>query len=89
MFESTPAYTSAIKICPKDSNLFAAASYDGKTRLWDLRNETEPLFVLKGSSGGKKAAQEFKLFALGWGSKADWIVSGGSDSNIQMHSVAL
>jgi len=85
---STSSYTSAVKICPKNHNLFAATNYDGKVRLWDLRNENEPLHVLKGSAVGKKT-QEFKLFALGWSAKADWIVSGGSDSNIQMHSLNL
>ena len=88
-FESTSPYTSQVRICPKDSNLFVSASYDGKVRVWDLRNEMAPLYVLKRKQGVKE--DEFKQFALTWNiRKSDaQIISGGSDSNISIHSLDL
>ena len=58
VFESSTAYTSQVKICPKDENLFVSSSYDGKLRVWDLRNENEPLYVMKRGKGVKE--DEFK-----------------------------
>jgi WD40 repeat protein len=83
-FEANSSYISQVRICPKNSHLFAAAGYDGKVRLWDTRNESEPLFVLK-----RKTNDEFKVFALGWNPECTQIVSGGSDSNISMHAISM
>ena len=87
-FESTTSYISQVRICPKNRNLFASCGYDGKIRMWDVRNETEPLHVLK--KAGKET--EFKQFALSWyvhGKGEAQIVSGGSDSNILVYNVNI
>jgi len=81
IFESNTSFISQVRICPKDHNLFAASGYDGKIRIWDLRNETEPLHTLK------RKGEDFKVFALSWvGSN---IVSGGSDSNVNFFTATV
>jgi WD40 repeat protein len=80
-FESSSSYTSQVRFSPVNANLFASSSYDGRLRLWDLRKEAEPLFVLK------RKESDFKLFALAWSSNGTQLVSGGSDSNITMYTI--
>lgn len=79
-FESSSSYASAVRICPRDSNLFAATSYDGRVRLWDMRNEHEPIHVLK-----RKGAED-KLFAVAWNGTGSQLACGGSDSNLTVYS---
>lgn len=82
VFEANTSYISQVRICPRNANLFAASGYDGRIRLWDQRNESEPLHVLK-----RKGAEEFKLFALSWVGSS--LVSGGSDSSVNIFTAAL
>jgi len=81
VFESSTSYTSSVHFSPSNRNLFASSSYDGRIRLWDLRNEHEPLHVLK----RKGAEDDYKLFALAW--SGSHLVSGGSDSNFTMYNI--
>lgn len=82
VFEANTSYISQVRICPRNLNLFAASGYDGRIRIWDQRNESEPLHVLK-----RKGADDFKLFALSWVGSS--LVSGGSDSSVNIFSAAL
>lgn len=55
-------WLSQIKCNPQAENVFLTSSYDGKIKMWDLRNPTEPLSVLKRTT----ASNEDKVFALAW-----------------------
>ena len=58
------------------------AGFDGKVKMWDLRNTTEPLSVLK----RQHAAETDKVFALAWNGGSQ-ILSGGTDSHISVHEL--
>ena len=84
VFECHDRYVSNVKINPRAENVFVTCALDGLLKLWDMRNEQAPLFVLK--RGGDEAADEAKLFGLGWNG-ASQIISGGSDSHVSVHQM--
>ena len=84
VFESHDRYISNVKINPRAENVFVTCALDGLLKLWDMRNEQAPLFVLK--RGGDEAADEAKLFGLAWNG-ASQIISGGSDSHVSVHQM--
>lgn len=73
---------SQVKINPEASNVFMTAGFDGKIRLYDMRQPEEPLHQLK----RQKATEQDKVFALAWNG-ASQIVSGGTDSHISVHQI--
>lgn len=58
------------------------AGYDGKVKMWDLRNQTEPLSAVK--VGDQK---DQKMFATCWNGPSQ-ILSGGSSSTVFAHEIA-
>lgn len=55
-------WLSQIKCNPQAENVFMTSGYDGKIKMWDLRNPTEPLSVLKRTT----TQTDDKVFALAW-----------------------
>ena len=80
VFEAHNKWVSQVKCNPQSENVFLTAGYDGKVKMWDLRNQTEPLSVLKRQS----ASEKDKVFATAWNG-ASQILSGGSDSHVSVH----
>ena len=64
--------------------MFLTGSVDGQLRMWDLRNEAEPLFTLKRNK--KLSDDDYKLFAVCWNGGSQ-ILSGGSDSHTSVHEM--
>jgi WD40 repeat protein len=60
--------------------VFLTAGYDGKVKMWDLRNTSDSLFVLK------RTQEADKVFAAAWNG-ASQIISGGTDSHISVHEL--
>ena len=46
-FECHDRYISNISINPKVEQVFVTCALDGLLKLWDIRNEQAPLYVLK------------------------------------------
>ena len=59
------------------------SALDGLLKLWDVRNEQAPLYVLKRKGASDEDA---KLFGLAWNG-ASQILSGGSDSRVSVHQM--
>ena len=83
-FECHDRYISRVKINPMAENVFATCALDGLLKLWDLRNEQAPLYVLKRQS--MQTEDDQKLFGLAWNG-ASQILSGGSDSHVSVHTI--
>jgi ribosome biogenesis protein YTM1 len=71
-------WVSAVRWCEHQPNLLASACYDGSVRLWDVRS-TVPLHQLNAHVG--------KALCLAW--DAEFVVSGGTDSQLRRSKVAL
>lgn len=84
VFECHDRFVSNVKINPKAENVFVTCALDGVLKLWDMRNEQTPLFVLKRTVS--EAEDEAKLFGLAWNG-ASQILSGGSDSHVSVHQM--
>ena len=84
VFECHDRYISNVKINPMAENVFVTCALDGQLKLWDLRNEQAPLYVLKRTV--EEADDEAKLFGLAWNG-ASQILSGGSDSHVSVHTM--
>ena len=85
-FSCHQRYISCLKINGEAENVFLTASYDGKVKVWDTRNEIEPISVLKRKTVAEKDSADFKAFALAWNG-ASQILSAGSDSHISIHEI--
>ena len=81
-FECHDRYISNISINPKVENVFVTCALDGLLKLWDLRNEQAPLYILKRND----QSEDQKLFGLAWNG-ASQILSGGSDSHVSVHTM--
>lgn len=81
-FEAHDRWISAVRVNPKAENVFLTAGYDGKVKMWDLRNQTEPLAVLKRTTENK----DDKVFACAWNG-ASQILSGGADNHVSVHEM--
>lgn len=44
--ESHEKYISQVKLNYMNENVFVSGSYDGQAKLWDIRNESKPLYTL-------------------------------------------
>ena len=75
-------WVSQIRTNPQAENVFLTSGYDGKVKMWDLRNPTEPLSVLKRTT----TTSDDKVFALAWNG-ATQILSGGADSHVSVHEM--
>ena len=84
-FECHSRYVSQVKINPRAENVFVTAALDGVVKLWDLRNEQAPLYVLK-KTASPDDADDAKTFGLAWNG-ASQILSGGSDSHVSVHAM--
>jgi WD40 repeat protein len=76
-------WVSQIKANSSAENVFLTSGYDGKIKMWDLRNPVEPLSILKRTTTTK----DDKIFALAWNG-ASQILSGGADSHVSVHEIA-
>lgn len=86
-FECHDRYISSVKINPRSENVFVTCALDGLLKLWDMRNEQAPLYVLKrGNSLSADQEEDAKLFGLAWNG-ASQILSGGSDSHVSVHQM--
>ena len=81
-FDCHDKWVAQIKVNPQAEQVFLTAGYDGKVKMWDLRNTTEPLSVLK----RQNATDTDKVFALAWNGGSQ-ILSGGTDSHISVHEL--
>jgi WD40 repeat protein len=81
-FAAHQKWVSQVKCNPQSENVFLSAGYDGKVKMWDLRNATEPLSTLKRATAGEKD----KVFGVAWNG-ASQILSGGVDSHISVHEM--
>lgn len=84
-FECHERYISQVKINPRAENVFVTCALDGLLKLWDMRNEQAPLFVLKRKAAAGDA-DDAKLFGLAWNGSSQ-ILSGGSDSHVSVHQM--
>ena len=75
-------WISQVKVNPLAENVFLSAGYDGKVKMWDLRNQIEPLTVLKQTTENK----DNKVFATCWNGP-NQILSGGSSSAVHVHEI--
>ena len=57
-----------------------SAGYDGKVKMWDLRNQVDPLCILK------QSGDVGKVFATSWNGP-NQILSGGSSSAVNVHEI--
>mgnify|MGYP000966036200 FL=1 len=83
-FECHERYISKVKINPRAENVFVTCALDGLLKLWDLRNEQAPLYILKRKA--EQDSDDAKLFGLAWNG-ASQILSGGSDSHVSVHQM--
>jgi len=83
-YESHDRWVSRVKFNENVENLFISSSYDGTVKVWDVRNEETPLFTLKRKQ--ESPSDEYKVFATEWNGPSQ-IISGGSDSNISVHTI--
>lgn len=74
-----------MKFNQRNENVFVTAALDGQVKLWDMRNEQAPLFVLK-RQASPEDEDDAKIFGLCWNG-ASQILSGGSDSHVSVHSM--
>lgn len=81
--ESHERYISQVKLNYLNENVVVSGSYDGDVKLWDIRNESKPLFNL---ARAQKDAEDYKVFAMAWNGP-NQILSGGSDSHVSVHSM--
>ena len=75
-------WISHIKVNPKAQNVFLTSGYDGKVKMWDLRNQMEPLSILKRTT----QVPDDKVFATAWNGPSQ-ILSGGADSHVSVHEI--
>ena len=85
-FECHDRYISNVKINTRAENVFVTCALDGLLKLWDMRNEQAPLYVLKRGGGAASESEDAKLFGLAWNG-ASQILSGGSDSHVSVHQM--
>ena len=85
-FECHDRLISQVKINPRAENVFLTCALDGLLKMWDMRNEQAPLYVLKRGVKQPGDADDAKLFGLCWNG-ASQILSGGSDSHVSIHSM--
>jgi len=86
-FAAHSRYISSVTINPQAENVFLTSAYDGKLKLWDMRNEAEPIAVLKHNSKiPQQTTGDFKLFTTCWNGPSE-ILSGGSDSHVSVHEI--
>jgi WD40 repeat protein len=74
-------WISSIRVNPQSENVFLSGGYDGKVKMWDLRNQLEPLSILK------QSGEVGKVFATCWNGP-NQILSGGSSSAVNVHEIA-
>ena len=83
-------WVTQVKFNPEVENVFLSGSIDGTVKLWDLRNDEQPLANLKHRSQTKQkdgeANENFKIFGVEWNG-ASQILCGGSDSHISVHTM--
>jgi WD40 repeat protein len=75
-------WISQVRVNPQAENVFLTAGYDGKVKMWDMRNSTEPLSVLKRTT----QVPDDKVFATAWNGPSQ-ILSGGADSHVSVHEM--
>ena len=83
VYECHQKWVSQVKCHPQSENVFLTAGYDGKVKMWDLRNQKDALSTLKRQA----ATDKDKVFATCWNG-SDQILSGGTDSHISVHELA-
>lgn len=83
-FESHSKWISQVRFNSTVDNIFVSGSYDGTVKLWDLRNEETPLSTLKRKDG--TTGEQYKVFAVEWNGPSQ-IISGGSDSQVSVHTI--
>jgi WD40 repeat protein len=81
-FESHSRFVSQVRCNPQAENVFLSAGFDGKVKMWDLRNPVESLATLKRAN----AKDTDKVFAVEWNGPSQ-ILSGGTDSHISVHEM--
>ncbi|OMJ08703.1 Ribosome biogenesis protein ytm1 [Smittium culicis] len=80
-------YVGAVKWSPNSSYMFASSSYDGTTKVWDVRSTASSMFNIpsKGKSKSKEPGQLVdKLLALDW--NHGMLASGGESNELFIHS---
>ena len=86
-FQAHDRCVTTVKFNPQVENVFISGSHDGQVKLWDLRNDEEPLAVLKHKVSNKaELNDDYRVFATAWNGASN-ILSGGSDSHISMHKM--
>ena len=86
-FEAHERCVSNVKINPRAENVFLTCGLDGLLKVWDMRNEQTPLFLLKKhQASASEAEDEAKLFGLTWNGTSQ-ILSGGSDGRVTVHQM--
>lgn len=86
-FQAHERCVTTVKFNPQVENVFISGSHDGQVKLWDLRNDEEPLAVLKHKVSNKaELNDDYRVFATAWNGASN-ILSGGSDSHVSMHKM--
>ena len=82
LFDCGSKWVSQVRVNGNVENVFLTGSYNGDVRLWDLRNEEEPLCILKRTN----KVDDYRVFAVEWNGPSQ-ILSGGSDSQVTVHTI--
>lgn len=83
LISSFPGHTDAVfSVRISSANfLVGSASLDGTVRVWDVRNNAEPIFVMSDHSA--------PVFTINFDSTGSWLVSGGQDKIVRYASTKL
>ena len=74
-YKAHSKWITSVKFNPQAENVFISGSVDGTVKLWDLRNDEQPLANLKHKSQTKQKAnaageqqmdEDFKIFSVEW-----------------------
>jgi len=82
-YQGHQRWISQVQFNATNENIFISGSLDGSVKLWDLRNDEMPVANLKTKNTSDEA---YKIFACEWNG-ASQILSGGSSSHINVHSM--
>jgi ribosome biogenesis protein YTM1 len=87
VLKSHSRWVAAVEWSPQSAFHLVSAGYDGTLKWWDLRGTAGPIYSVRPTAAA--AAAEEKLFCARWGGDGHFVVSGGEDCHLRIHSFQL